>query len=283
MHKFVKCFFNNLVEFLLFVKIVCLLAIMCFSLYWANHLANFGWNWLSFISPLFDFLIENAEKICSASWNFFGAIFEMKFFLVLIFFVLLAYVSALLVDGVREIERVYENTRKIYNKNKENVFNQKLMANITHEEKKISLYSVYIKTQLKKKFSHQELNINIEEQNKKMCEIIEPAFAQEAEIFNNGFLYNFGNFNNIDYVLDVLVKLMKSSLPLDYAISIQINNNKEQLTKLSELDLFGKIVMAADTSYRYRFNKSHRYQMSLVGLFQNGENTLEVHEFKEIL
>ena len=283
MHKFVKWIFRNIVEFLLFIKIVWLFCIMFFTLYWINHLANFKWQWLNFIEPFFDFLVGIAEKISSASWNFFGAIFEMKFFLVLIFFILLAFISSILVNCVKEIERLYEKTRQIYKKNEENLFNQKLMANITHEEKKISFYSVYIKTKLKKKFLHKELNINIEEQNKKMCEIIEPAFAQKAEIFNNGFLYNFGDFNNIDYVLDVLIKLIKSSLPLDFAISIQINNNKEQLTKLSELDLFGKIIMAADTSYRYRFNKSHRYQMSLVGLFQNGENTLEIHEFKEIL
>ena len=282
MHKFVKWIFRNLVEFLLFAKIVWIFCILLLTLNWIDHLANFSWHWLNFIKPLFDFLLNLAERLCSTSFNFFGAIFEMKYFLVLILFILLAYISSLLVSGVKILEEIYEKTRKVYKKNEENIFNQKLMANITHEEQKISLYSVFIKTQVKKKFSHQELNINIDEQNKKMCDFILQKLAKQPEIVNNGFLYNLEDFNNIDFVLDVLTKLLKTTSHLDYAISIQINNNYQQLTKLSELNLFGKIVMAADTSYRYRFNKSHRYQMSLVGVFQNGDGTIEVHEFNEI-
>ena len=41
--------------------------------------------------------------------------------------------------------------------------------------------------------------------------------------------------------------------------------------------------MAADTAYRYRYNETHKYQTAQVGVFQNGDSTLEVHEFKEIL
>ena len=39
--------------------------------------------------------------------------------------------------------------------------------------------------------------------------------------------------------------------------------------------------MAADTSYRYRYNETHRYQTSQIGVFQYGDKTLEVHEFKQ--
>ena len=130
---------------------------------------------------------------------------------------------------------------------------------------------------------HDEIKIDIEEQNKKMCDFIFQKTALKPAIYQGSFLYSFDNFDNIDTVLDVMNKLLKSTAPLDYAICIQSDNNLEQLKKLSELNLFGKMIMAADTSYRYRFNKSHRYQMSLVGLFQNGETTLEVHEFQEIV
>ena len=101
--------------------------------------------------------------------------------------------------------------------------------------------------------------------------------------FNGGFVYKFDNFADIDSVLDVMFRVLHSNAPLDYAICIQINDNYEQLQKLSTLNLFGQIVMAADTAYRYRYNSSHKYKTSHLGLFQNGDNTLEVHEFTEIL
>ena len=45
--------------------------------------------------------------------------------------------------------------------------------------------------------------------------------------------------------------------------------------------LYTSITMAADTSYRYRYNETHRYQTSQIGVFQYGDKTLEVHEFKQ--
>ena len=79
-------------------------------------------------------------------------------------------------------------------------------------------------------------------------------------------------------------KVLHSTAPIEYAICVQVLSGQEQineLNKLISLKHFGKITMAADTSYRYRYNQFHRYQTSQIGIFQNGNKTLEVHEFKE--
>ena len=116
-----------------------------------------------------------------------------------------------------------------------------------------------------------------------MNKFISEKTSVKAMMFDGGFLYNFIDFDKIDTVLDVLFKVLHSSAPIDYAICIQSGDNIEQLKKLSSLNHFGMISMAADTAYRYKYNETHRYQTAQVGVFQNGDRTLEVHEFKEIL
>ena len=283
MNKLILLIFRGIKEFLYFLKIVWIFCILLLTLYWINNLAGYSWKWLNFIKPFFEWALGITDKIYSASYNLLGAVFEFKYFILLIIFILLAYLSNVLIDGLCSLEILYSNTRNKYKKNVQTEFNKKLIADIEQKEIKITDYSIIIKTQLKTKFMHDEIKIDIEEQNKKMCDFIFQKTALKPAIYQGSFLYSFDNFDNIDTVLDVMNKLLKSTAPLDYAICIQSDNNLEQLKKLSELNLFGKMIMAADTSYRYRFNKSHRYQMSLVGLFQNGETTLEVHEFQEIV
>ena len=103
--------------------------------------------------------------------------------------------------------------------------------------------------------------------------------------YDGGFMYSFTDFNKIDSVLKILFKVLHSTTPLDYSICIQAGEqtpeNIRQLNKLISLKHFGKITMAADTSYRYRYNETHRYQTSQIGVFQYGDKTLEVHEFKQ--
>ena len=53
------------------------------------------------------------------------------------------------------------------------------------------------------------------------------------------------------------------------------------LLLISAIILPSVTAMAADTSYRYRYNETHRYQTSQIGVFQYGDKTLEVHEFKQ--
>ena len=105
--------------------------------------------------------------------------------------------------------------------------------------------------------------------------------------YEGGFLYAFDNFASVDSVLENFFKLIKSNAPLDYIICIQILGNdlvkeEAQLKKLISLRFMNKISACSDTAYRYKFNSSHRYETSQLGLFQKDNDTFEVHEFREM-
>ena len=81
----------------------------------------------------------------------------------------------------------------------------------------------------------------------------------------------------------ILFKLINSNAPIEYAICVQVGDDSQKLNKLIDLKFFGKISMASDTAYRYKFNESHRYSTSQLGIYQYEGGTMEAHEFKEIL
>ena len=262
------------------IFVFCILMLVC---YWVQNLTNADWTWLGFIKPFLDGLLELANSIYSVSFDFFGATFEFKYFSAIIILVALIYLMNLCILLSNIVEGAYKSAHFVAKKTQEAIFNKGLQENITREEKKITKYSVLIKTKLKKKYAHAELNVNIDEQNKLMNQFITEKTSVKPMILDGGYLYNFNDFYKVDAVLDVLFKVLHSNAPITYAICIQVGDNFEQLKKLATLNHFGIVSMAADTAYRYKYNETHRYQTSQIGLFQNGDKTLEVHEFQEIL
>lgn len=283
MHEFIIKIFKFVKSFLYFIRIICVFCILMLLLYWIQNLTGGKWEWIGFIKPFLDFLLVEANKIYSAKIDLWGAVFEFKYLSALIILIISAYILKLLEFPVDLAESLYRGTRMLCKRTEQTLMNKKLQDDVRKEEKKLTKYSVLIKTRIKKKFAHQEISINIEEQNKLMNNFIKEKTAAAPMSFNGSFMYQFYNFDNIDNVLDVLFKVINSSAPIDYAVSIQIGNDLNQLGKLAELDNYGKITIAADTAYRYRFNDSHRYFTAQLGLFQWGEKTLELHEFKPIL
>ena len=283
MHKFVLNCFNFSRSFLHFIKIILVFCILMLTCYWVQNIIGTEWAWLGFIKPFLDGLLDFTNSIYSVTFDFFGAKFEFKYFSAVIILTAGVFLMNLFIMLANILEGAYKSAHFVAKKTQEVIFNKELNVNITREEKKIKRYSVLIKTQNKKKYAHTELNINLEEQNKLMNEFIATKTAVKPSVMNDGFLYEFIDFDKIDTVLDVLFKVMHSSAPIDYAICIQAGDNIKQLIKLSTLNHFGMISMAADTAYRYRFNETHRYKTDQVGVFQNEKGTLEVHEFKEIL
>ncbi len=283
MHEIIMSFFKFLKSFFQFMKIVFVFCIIMLLFYWVQNLTGSDWKWLGFITPFLKGLLEIANKIYSVSFDIFGAVFEFKYLSALIILTAFFYLMNLLIIVTNLIEDAYNTSYLVCKKAEEALLNKTLKANVEREEKRINKYSVAISTTLKPKFSHKELNINIQEQNKLMNKFIIEKTGVQPAVFESGFLYQFNRFDEIDNVLEVLFKVIHSNAPLDYAICIQAGDDMEQLKKLISLKHYGMISMAADTAYRYKFNETHRYGTTQVGLFQYGERTLEVHEFKEIL
>ena len=283
MHNFVIGCFNFFRSFLQLLKIIFAFCILMLLFYWVQNITGANWAWLGFIKPFLDSLLDLANSIYSVTFDIFGAKFEFKYFSAVIILTAGVYLMNLFIILANIAEGAYKSAHYVAKKTQEAIFNQGLKDSITKEEKKITKYSILINTKLKKKYAHAELNVNIDEQNKLMNKFISEKTSNRPMMLNGAFLYNFSDFNKIDTVLDVLFKVLHSSAPIDYAICIQSGDDIEQLKKLSSLNHFGMISMAADTAYRYKYNETHRYQTTQVGVFQNGDRTLEVHEFKEIL
>ena len=283
MEKFIIGFFGFLKSCVQFLGILAVACILLLLLYWIQNLTGAHWDWIGFIAPFFDSLLDYTNSIYSLSFDFFGAKFELKYLSTLIILIIVALSTKLLTFILNIIEGSVKMFYFASKKAEEFVMNKKLEKHQIDTQKKLVTYSVAIKTQLKKKFSHPELNVSIEEQNKLMNEFIVSKTGVKPNIYNGSYVYYFTNFDKIDSVLDILFKLLHSNTPLKYAITIQVGHNLEQFNQLINMENYDKIVMAADTAYRYRFNETHRYQTTQMGIYQKNQGTIELHEFLEIL
>ena len=281
MHNLILKGFGALKSFWHFLKIVCVFCVILLLLFWIQNLTHSNWSWMTFFAPFLTGLLDIANSIYSLSFNLWGAEFELKYISALIILVALYFCMNLLIMLTSLLEAGYKSTHFICKKTQEIAFNKKMQEKITKEEERITNYVVTIHTKIKPKFSHKELNVDINKQNEIMLEFIKEKLSKDTIAFEGGYMYSFNDFNNVDKVLEILFKLVKGTAPIEQAICIQVGDNLQQLQKLINLQYYGKIIMAADTSYRYRFNKTHRYKTSQVGLFQNDDKTIEVHEFEK--
>lgn len=283
MHNFILNCFKAAKSFWHFLKILCVFCIMLLLLFWIQNLTKAEWGWMAFITPFFNWLLEISNSIYSVSFEFWGAVFEFKYLSAIIILLGAYFFFNLLTILTVFLEAGYNSTHYICKKAEEATLNKILKENVEKEEMRIKKYMVTIHTAIKPKFAHKELNVDINEQNKFMLDFLEEKLAIRPIEFEGGFLFQFDDFNKVDNILRVLFKVLNSKAPLDYAICIQVGDNTEQLRKLIGLKHYGMITMAADTTYRYKFNTKHGFQTSQVGLFRSGDITLEVHEFKEFV
>lgn len=281
LHKLILKGFDFLKSIWQFLKIVCVFCIIILLLYWIQNLTKANWVWMSYFKPFLDTLLDVANNIYSLSFEFFGSVIELKYISAVLILTAACFGMSLLTLLTGVLEEAYKSTHYICKKTQEIALNKELRDNIEKEEKSINKYVVTIHTRVRTNFDHREINVDLDKQNELMIDFIKSKLGIKPMIFEEGFMYMFNNYGKIDDVLDVLFKVLHASTPISYAICIQAGDNLPQLKKLISLKNFGKITMAADTSYRYRFNVTHRYQTSQIGVFQNDDKTIEVHEFKE--
>lgn len=282
MHQFFLKLFKTLTSFWQFMKIVCTACIGLLLLYWIQNLLGAEWQWLGFIAPFFKNLLAVTDLIYSLKLDLFGAVFELKYLTAVIVLIGCFYLMNLFIMITYLVEVGYKATYMMCRKAEEENVNKSLKQDIIKQEISIKKYAVTIHTAVKPKFSHKDIHIDMVEQNKLMNDFIFEKLNVKPAEYEDGFIYLFDNFNRVDQVLGVLFKVMNSSAPIDYSICIQTGDETKQLKKLISLKYFGKIIMAADTCYRYKFNTVQNYRTSQIGLFQYENRTMEVHEFREI-
>lgn len=287
MHKIILEMFEFFKNLLQLCKILVLFCILMLLMIWVQDLTNQPWGWTDFIKPFIDLFVIAGAAISTKSITLFDATFEYKYFWALVLFVLLYFVFKFLIVALESLKETYGEGRKIIKKIQEDAFNKSLEKQMTNEQEQIKKYQIFVSTSVKKKFSHKECNVNLDEQNKIMNKFLISKTAVNPTKYEDGFLYSFNDFNHIDDILEHFFKLIKSEAPLDYRICVQIISKNaakemEQLKELISLDFVNKITTLSDTVWRYKFNSSHRYSTSQLGVFQYGDGSFEVHEFEEM-
>ena len=242
-------------------------------------------GFLTFITPFFNKLLKMCESICRGHSTIGNSVFEFKYIVLFAIFVLLYVSTNLLTTVINKLEDTYENGVRLAKKMEEKALNKALQDNITKKEKRIKQYKIYISTLIKKKYNNSNFKVNLEEQNKVMNKFIIGKVGIKPVIYKDGFVYSFYDFDKIDDVLDVFMKVKNAKTPLDYYICVQAFGDNaiiqmSRLDRLISLKATNKIIMSSDTSYRYSFNENQRYKTCQIGVFQKeNDTTFEVHEF----
>ena len=256
-------------------------------LFWIQNLTNDNFGWLAPFTPILGFVVGIGEYASDGAIDAFGALFEFKYFIAVCIYLALFYFCNLIIMLLDKLEDKYDDARRFVKKTQEKIYNADFKATQENIEKSYNKYKIFVTAKLKRKFSHQELGYNLEEQMNVMKEFLNEKTYTVPMTYRDGFIYSFSSFNLIDGVLDIFFKLIKSNSPLDYFICVQVVEDgdktcMQQLDQLIELQNENKITMLSNTAYRYKFNNGHKYWTSQMGLFQKDDDMIEVHEFIEI-
>ena len=288
MHKGVLNLFGFLKSTAQFIKIVIVFFILLHLLFWIQNLTGGEFGFLKPFIPILSSFLYIGEMGSKDSLDLLGAKFEYKYLIALFAYMVLYLIDHLAYKGIELTEGVYNSGYKKAKEAEEKTFNKQLASDQSTEQKMLRRYNIYVSTSIKPKFSHREQKVNLEKQNMIMNKFLIEKTGISPTPYEGGFLYSFGNFAAVDNNLQYFFKLLKSTAPLDYIICIQILGKDlvkedKQLKELISLKFVNKISACADTAYRYRFNASHRYETSQLGLFQKDGETFEVHEFREMI
>ena len=284
MHKLILKLFKFLKEVAEFIKILALMGVILYLLYWIENLVDAKWAWNNFIEPVFNILVYIGSLISTHKINLFGAVFEFQYFIGLVFFFVIYILGNLLIKVFDILNDVYDSSRQFVRKAEENIYNKKMEIQMELEQKKIKNFQVFVSTSVKQDAVKRGLKVDLTEQNKLMNKFLIGKTGVCPQLYNNGFLFLFNNVLEMDKILSQFFKLLDSNSPLDYFICVQIFGKDDvretsQLDSLLELKIKNKIICMADTVYRYGYIDVRKYNTTLVGLFGSGSKTFEVHEF----
>ena len=281
MHKLILWIFNKLKDLEKSLRLIVVFFIMTIGLYWFMNLLEADWAWFRFMKPPLDFILDLADSLYSSSFDFWGKTVEIKYFVAVIALLIIAFSLKFINIVVEFIQDIYESAHLKFKKMQELSMNLELKEKSESKERQTTKFFLYIQTKSASKYASTIKDNLLEEQTKVMNKFLSDKTGVKPEKIWDGYIYSFNNIEKIDRVLDLLFKIKNTDAPIHYLMCIQAGESIQQLRKLAGLQNGGKITIAADTLYRYNMMRDHEYVTSNVGIFQNGENTLEVHEITE--
>ena len=283
MKNFILKMFDFMKNSVKFFEIVIIFFAMLMILYWIQYLIGADWSFFKIFVPVLDSIIFIVNYIALVMSIDLDKFVQFKYVgslvLLVLFYVLNKYVYVF----VEIMENLYIDLNNNIKKIQENNFNKGLIKNQQKEQNLIKKYVVYVSSSVNDKKSYGQ-EVSLVEQNKIMNKFLIEKTSVIPEVFEDGFLYKFNDFDSIDNILDVFYKLLQSNAPLDYLIVVHayksdFNSEIENLKKLIALKLVNKMYLSSETSYRYGFNKNKKYETSQLGIFQKDDITIEVLNF----
>ena len=283
MHKFIMWFFRTLRDFISIINLTGSFLIFLIAMYWIESEVGLNWTWLNFAKPFLNGILDFTQKTFIDFIPALSNIVNLKYIVSILLIIGIVVLLIYILEKTEEMKSQYEAIHIEHKLAVEKSFNKKLKNNIKKEQQQINKYMILIHTRIKKKFSHKEISLNLDDLNKQMNDFIKTQTNIQATFYDNGFLYYFDIFDEIDNVLDIMFKLIKSDAPLEYSICIQVGDDIKKLQNLTSIENYNKITFFADTLLKYKYNKSHRYGTQSIGFYQKDEGTFEIYEFQEIL
>ena len=272
---------NNLI---VLMKMIVIFSSMMFCLYWIQKLIGSDWAWFAFVNPI-------VEHFVLISKFLFGSIegyipFPAEEMFIIVTYILVYYIFNLLINIVDMVSDIYDDANRMLRKQEIKRYNASISKEQTDVQSKLNSYKIFIKTELKPKYAKIKTVNDYNEQHKIMLDFLNKKLNVIGTSLEDGVIYDLTRFYDIDKVLDVLFKIVKSESILNYKIAIQIVDSGisiaiRNLKFINHLNFPNKICMLANTAYRYNFNIIKKYNYVSLGIFQKDNNEAEVFEFRE--
>ena len=285
MHKFILKNFERIIGLVQFFQIIVVFGVITLLLYWVQNLLNTKWAWFSVFVPINQIFVDLGAQFMDGSLQLLDTIFEFKYFVAFIFYVLLYCACNLLIFFINQVKNTYESARIIVKRNQEKQFNKNLNKELVKEQEAIQKYRVYISCEKKEGRNANLIEFDINKQEAELNKFLIQQTGVSPRVYENGFLYCFSKFDDIDSVLEVFFRVLKSKAPVNYVICVQALsrdvNLEEQLKNLIRSHLINKIVMMSDVAWRYGYNTVKKYEVSSLGVFQLDGESFDINSFEE--
>ena len=152
MHQIILWIFTKLKDLEKTLRIIVVFIIMAIGLYWFMNLLGKDWVWFSFMKPILDPILNTAENMYSGSFDFWGKAFEVKYFVAVIFLLIVVFCLKGINIIFEFLQDLYEDIHLKFKKAQEKAMNLDLKEEVETKERQITKFLLYIQTKSSSKY-----------------------------------------------------------------------------------------------------------------------------------
>lgn len=284
-----KKLFRFLIEALQFIRVALVFLAFFTTFYWLLQLMNPAW--VTAVSPFFEPIKDFVHTFYNRTISTEEATVDFAFLIGSLIMILVSWGIKFVVEGVKDVEKKYDEAHFALKKKAEQLFNLELEMEYQLAERKNKNFLLLVKMNainLKKdSFFDKDANEGSDEKQKEALDDFYKKLAtkisfQKKKIEENTLLY-FNNFDDIDNVLNEFNRNFESLQSQFLAEKWQLNyyaaieayaTDKEVLDKykilatLVKLNLKNEIVCLGTFKQRYSINKIQKHFLECKGIYK---------------